>query len=125
MIDVPQIGIPQMIKLLPENYAQLILESGAIRRWRGIKTPEELMLLCLFHLVNGSTLVETSRIAKDAHIAEISDVAFMDRFALCAEWFKSICEELSPSLLANYAKPAYLDKYRVIALDASNVTEKG
>jgi hypothetical protein len=119
------IGVSQVLKLLPDNYAQIMLDLGKIQCWRGLKSPEDLMLLNLFHLLNGSTLVEVSRIAKDAHIAEISDVAFMERFALCGDWFRLICAELSPSLTADYTKPAYLSAYRVIAYDASDVVEKG
>ncbi|GHU71459.1 hypothetical protein FACS1894184_18320 [Clostridia bacterium] len=119
------VGVSQVLKLLPDNYASILLESGVIERWRGIKTPEDLMLLCLFHLLNGSTLLEVSRIAADLHIAQISDVAFMKSFAKCTGWFKSICAELSPGLVAGYKKPDYLSAYRAIAFDASDVVEKG
>jgi len=119
------VSVAQLIPILPEEYANKCRELVNIKRWRGIKTPEDLMQLCLFHLHNGCTLVEISQIAKSAHIAEISDVAFMERFALCGEWFKAICAELTPGLVANYTKPAYLENYRAIAFDASDVKEKG
>lgn len=83
------------------------------------------MLLSLFHLHSGCTLMEISQIAKSAHIADISDVAFMERFALCGEWFGRISAELSPGLIADYNKPAYLQEYRPIGFDASDVREKG
>lgn len=118
-------SIAQLMPLLPSGYADKLRESGVIKRWRGIKTPEDLMLLSLFHLHNGCTLVEVSQIAKSAHIAEISDVAFMDRFALCGDWFNEISAELSPGLVADYEKPTYLQEYRPIGFDASNVVEKG
>jgi hypothetical protein len=118
-------SVAQLIPLLPEGYAEKIKELGVIQRWRGIKTPEDLMQLSLFHLNNGCTLVEISQIAKSARIAEISDVAFMERFAVCADWFSGICAQLSPGLVADYEKPEYLQDYRPIGFDASNVVEKG
>ena len=56
-------SIAQLMPLLPEGYADKIKEMGIIKRWRGIKTPEDLMLLSLFHLHNGCTLVEISQIS--------------------------------------------------------------
>jgi hypothetical protein len=79
------LGAAQILPLLPENYVEIIKNTDAIKRWRGIKTPEDLMQLSLFHLLNGSTLVEISRIAKDTHTANISDVGFMNKFRCCGE----------------------------------------
>ena len=118
-------SIAQLIPLLPKDYANKLIKLGKIKRWRGIKTPEDLMLLCLFHLHNGSTLIEIAEISRMIHIADISDVCFMERFALCGDWFKEICAELSPSLVADYEKPAYLSEYRPIGFDATDVVEKG
>jgi len=119
------VSVAQLIPLLPDGYADKCQGLANIKRWRGIKTPEDLMQLSLFHLLNGCTLIEISQIAKSAHIAEISDVAFMERFAVCGEWFKEICAELTPGLVSDYAKPTYLKEYRAIAFDASDVAEKG
>ena len=88
------LSVAQLIPLLPEKYSAIIGELGVIKRWRGIKTAEDLMLLSLFHLHNGCTLVEISQIAKSSRIANISDVAFMERFALCGEWFSAISAKL-------------------------------
>jgi hypothetical protein len=118
-------SVAQLIPLLPKEYANKMIELGKVKRWRGIKTPEDLMLLSLFHLHNGSSLIEIGEIARITHIAEISDVAFMERFALCGDWFKEICAELSPGLVADYEKPEYLSEYRPIGFDATDVVEKG
>jgi len=119
------VSVAQLIPILPEGYARNRPELGKIKRWRGIKTPEDLMQLNLFHLLNGCSLIEISQVAKSAHIAEISDVAFMERFALCSDWFKAICAELSPGMVVDYERPAYLKDYCPIAYDASDVVEKG
>jgi transposase len=119
------VSVAQLIPILPEGYAERCGELCGIERWRGIKTPEDLMQLSLFHLLNGCSLIEISQIAKLTRIADISDVAFMNRFAACGSWFSAICSEMTPGLVADYEKPAYLKDYRTIAFDASDVSEKG
>jgi hypothetical protein len=49
----------------------------------------------------------------------------MKKFALCGEWFEWITSQLVTKKLAHYAKPAYLSAYRPVAVDASDVVEKG
>ena len=119
------VAVSQLIPLLANGYAEKCKKLGIIQRQREIKTPEDLMLLSLFHLVNGCTLLEISEIGRLAKIGEFSDVAFMNRFAKCAEWFTWISEQLTRGIVANYRKPTFLDQYRAIAFDASDVMEKG
>jgi hypothetical protein len=92
---------------------------------REIKTPADLMMLCLFHLLNGVSLVAVSTVAFALKIGDFSDVAFMKKFAQCGEWFKQISADLLLGGLISYPKPAYLEGRRVLAVDASDVVEKG
>jgi len=115
----------EIVKGLPPAYEVAAYDTGAIKRNRKIHNAGELMLLCLFHLLNGCTLVEISEIARLTHIATLSDVAFMKRFEQCAAWFRWISMELLSKSMANYTKPTWLEKYQVLALDASEVKEKG
>jgi hypothetical protein len=82
-------------------------------------------MLSLFHLLNGCSLAEISTIASLTKLGDISDVAFMKRFENCNKWFKKITSELVTGDCIIYEKPSWLNGYRVIAVDASNVTEKG
>jgi len=117
--------VSQLMSLLTEGYEVKCKELGIIQRSREIKTPADLMLLCLFHLNNGCTLMEISEAARLLRIGEFSDVAFMKKFSKCSEWFKWISESLLSVMLANYQKPVFLEDYRPIAFDASVVSEKG
>ena len=117
--------VSQLIPILTKGYEAKCKELGIIQRSREIKTPADLMLLCLFHLNNGCSLIEVSEAAKLLKIGEFSDVAFMKKFAKCSEWFKWISENLLTVMLANYQKPIFLENYRPIAFDASIVSEKG
>jgi len=111
--------------MLGSEYEAKCLELEIIQRRRKIETPADLMLLCLLHLINGCSLVDISEIARLSNIADISDVAFMKKFALCGEWFEWITSQIATQELASYAKPPYLSAYRPLAVDASDVVEKG
>ena len=118
-------SIARLIKELPENYEEECVNQCAVRRWRGVKSPADLMLLILIHLMNGTSLLETSVIAHMAKLGEISDVAFMNRLAQCKDWFVSICQMLISQVMENYQQPAWLKGKTVVAVDASDVVEKG
>jgi len=118
-------SVARLIKELPESYESECEKQGAVRRWRGVKSPADLMLLVLIHLLNGTSLLETSIIARTAKLGEISDVAFMKRLAGCKEWFVSICQMLIARSMEDYRQPGWLCGRTVVALDASDVVEKG
>jgi hypothetical protein len=114
-------SVARLIKELPDNYE----EKCAVQRWRGVKSPADLMLLILIHLLNGTSLLETSVIAHTAKLGELSDVAFMKRLAQCKEWFISICQMLNSRNMENYQQPDWLDGKTIVAVDASDIVEKG
>lgn len=115
----------QLIPLLVSGYEEKCFELGIIQRQRGIKTPADLMMLNLFHLINGCSLVEISEVGRLLKIGKFSDVAFMKKFAKCTGWFQWISEQLAPCIVADYQKPVYLQDYRTIAFDATDAVEKG
>jgi hypothetical protein len=49
----------------------------------------------------------------------------MKKFNKCSEFFKWICSELSLKGIMNYTPPESVKGYRVLAVDASDVMEKG
>ena len=118
-------AIAQLLPFLADGWEEKCLELGVIQRQRGIKTPQDLMMLNLFHLVNGCSLMEISEAGRLLKIGEFSDVAFMKRFEKCGDWFAWISGQLSRNIVAEYNKPEFLESYRPIAFDASDVVEKG
>jgi len=118
-------SIARLISELPNDYEEECLKRGAITRKRGVTSPADLMMLSMFHLHNGCSLVEISEVARITKLGSMSDVAFMKRFEKCGNWFRAINEKISASCLVDYKKPAWLEKKTVVALDASDVTEKG
>jgi hypothetical protein len=118
-------SVARIMKELPDNYEEECTKQKAVRRWRGVKSPADLMLLIIIHLLNGTSLLETSIIARMAKLGEMSDVAFMNRLAGCTEWFKAICGALLQKGEESYQQPEWLAGRTVAAVDASDVVEKG
>jgi len=113
------------MEFLPEGYEGKCKETKTIQRSREIKNAKDLMKLCLIYLSQNCSLIEISELAKALGIAEISDVAFMKKFAKCGEWFKWILKHLEVEEITSYEKPVTLEEYQVVAVDASSVVEKG
>ena len=110
---------------LPTGYEEDCFEQGAITRMRGVSCPADLMMLSMFHLQNGCTLLEISEVARITRLGEMSDVAFMKRFEKCGNWFRAINNKIATQGLIDYQKPTWLEEKTVVAVDASDVTEKG
>ena len=121
------VGVASLMKMMPQGYEEACYSTKAMRRKRVIRDPNDLMLLSLFHLLTGCSLVEISEISKLTKIGRISDVGFMKRFSCCNDWFKWILTETQKSTegIVQYALPDRLSKYRILAVDASDVSEKG
>ena len=121
------IGVASLLRMMPSGYEDACFSTGAIIRRRDIKDPNDLMMLALFHLLTGCSLIEVSEISKLAKLGDISDVAFMKRFSNCNEWFKWILaaiQNTTPGII-RYSVPERLSGYRILAVDASDVVEKG
>jgi hypothetical protein len=118
-------SVARLIRELPENYETECTKQGAVRRWRGVKSPADLMMLIIIHLLNGTSLLETSIIARTAKLGEMSDVAFMKRLAQCKNWFATICQMLLSREMESYRQPEWLTGKTVVSVDASDVVEKG
>jgi len=118
-------NICKLISMLPKGWEEKCLEQKIIARRREIKTPGDLMLLCLFHLVNGCSLMDTSIAAGYLNIGRLTDVAFMKRFMECGGWFKWISSAIAHNGQAKFAKPEWLKGYTVVAYDASDVKGQG
>ncbi len=109
--------------LLPSGWQDLARTTGAIKRLRGFASMDAVLRTLLMHVGHGWSLRETVVQAKLAGIAEVSDVALMDRLRLAEPWLRSMCEELWK---ANGVRldPALADR-PVRLVDATTVKEPG
>jgi hypothetical protein len=118
-------SIAKLMAELPADYEECCIKAGAIERRRGVANPADLMMLGIFHLHNGCSLLEISEIARISKLGRMSDVAFMNRFEKCGDWFKVINGKLASNGIIDYQKPAWMSEKTVIGVDASDVSEKG
>lgn len=114
-----------LLNLLPEGWETACLETHAMERKRKIKTPHDLMQLCITYLMENCSLMEICEIASILDMADLSDVAFMKRFAHCSSWFEWNIANLLPKPILSYQKPEVFSNYRILAVDGSDIMEKG
>lgn len=114
-----------LVKLLPQGYEQACFDKKAITRKRTIKKPLDLLRLILFYLSGNKSLIDVSQFALMSGIGQISDVGFMKRFVKCKDWLIWLTQHILPNPLIQYKKPQWLEPYQVLAVDASDIVEKG
>lgn len=117
--------IKELIDLLPEDYEKECYEKKAIRRKRTIKNPLDLMVLLLYYLYDNHSLVDVSQFAILKNIGNISDTALIKKFIQCKDWIQWLISKMIPNEIIHYKKPQELEPYKVIAVDASDIIQKG
>ena len=117
--------IKELVDLLPEGYEKECYEKKAIRRKRTIKNPLDLIVLLLYYLYDNHSLVDVSQFAILKNIGKISDTALIKRFVQYKDWIQWLISEMLPNEIIHYKKPKELEPYRVIAVDASDIVQKG
>lgn len=117
--------ITKLIDLLPEGYEKECYEKKAIQRKRVIKTLLDLIVLLLYYLYDNHSLVDVSQFAILKNIGNISDTALIKKFIQCKDWILWLLSKMIPNEIIHYKKPVELEPYKVIAVDASVIVQKG
>jgi transposase len=113
-------------RFLPAGWKEMAHTLGAWRRRpRSIPSTEALLRLLLIHLADGCSLRESVVRAQQGNIADISDVALLKRLRASGEWLRWMASEILRRRMASYPPPAWLEDYRVRAVDASVICEPG
>jgi hypothetical protein len=108
-------------RFLPAKWQEQARISGALRRTRGVKTPEALLRILLIHLSTGCSLAETALRARQAKLGTLSSVAVFKRLQAAEEWLRWLAVEERAML--GKAIPA--TSLRLRAVDATVVSEPG
>jgi hypothetical protein len=114
-----------LLQFLPEGWEQKAKELGAVTRQRKIISAEILLRILLIHLADSCSMRETVVRAKEAKLAEISDVALFKRLKASSEWLRWISVNLAEKVHGIAKKPSWLEKFNVRIVDASVITEPG
>ena len=112
-----------LLSLLPTQWQQQAVLSGACERLRGFSSTSSLLRTLLLHVGKGYSLRETVVRAKAAGIAEVSDVALMKRLRKAEGWLNGLCVSLLEE--SGWEMPAETHGFNVRALDGTLVKEPG
>ena len=112
-----------LVSFLPANWEELARRTGALRKLRKHKSPENLLRTLLLHLGCGHSLRETVVRARRADLGELSDVALLKRLRKSRDWLQALCVELFRE--QGLAAPAMARGREVRACDGTTVSEPG
>jgi hypothetical protein len=107
---------------LPDNWQKLAGDTGALKGLRKDKSAERLLRTLLIHLGCGHSLRETVVRAKQANLADLSDVALLKRLKKSKDWLYAMCVKLFQEHGIAVSSVA---GFQVRAFDATTVKEPG
>ena len=111
-----------LVSFLPDKWAELAGETGALKGLRKDKSVDGLLRTLLMHLACGHSLRETVVRARKANLADLSDVALLKRLRKSKAWLHALCAELFRE--QGFAVSA-AGGFQVRAFDATTVKEPG
>jgi hypothetical protein len=114
-----------LLQFLPQGWEQKAKDLGAVTRQRKIVSAEILLRILLIHLADSCSMRETVVRAKEAKLADISDVALFKRLKASSEWLRWISVTLAEKIHGIVKKPGWLKEFNVRIVDASIITEPG
>ena len=111
-----------LLSFFPDNWEDLAAETGALKGLRKDKSPENLLRTLLIHLGCGHSLRETVLRARQAGLADLSDVALLKRLRKSRDWLYALCGEL---FREHGMAVSSEGGFQVRAFDAATVQEPG
>lgn len=113
-----------LLTLLPEDWREKAKELGALRRCRKVDA-EQLLRVLLIHLAEGCSLRETALRAREGGIADLSDVAIMNRLRGSQSWFSWMNRELMRRWIRRQPESVFPSHWQVRLIDGTRIKEPG
>jgi len=110
-----------LMSFFPANWRDLAVRTGALKGLRKDKSASKLLRILLIHIACGYSLRETVVRARQADLADLSDVALLKRLRKCKDWLHALCV----SLFRERGLSDEKDRRRFRLFDATNVREPG
>jgi hypothetical protein len=110
--------------LLPQDWREQARTTGALRRARGVDSPDCLLQLILMHTATGLSLRQTVVRARQQSIADISDVALLKRLRASEPWLRALTAKMTDLDEAGVVQRLSARR-RIRAVDATTVEEQG
>jgi hypothetical protein len=114
-----------LIRFLPEGWQVKAKELGALRRCRKVPDAETLLRVLLIHLAEGCSLRETAVRAREGRLADLSDVAILDRLKQAGEWFRWMNTEIMTRWVTRLPTAVFGTRWNVRLVDGTRVKEPG
>jgi len=114
-----------LTSFLPPGWTVKAKELEALTRTRNIKSANVLLRLLLIHLADGYSLRETTVIAKQGKLVNISDVALLKKLKNCSGWLNWMSLEFLKVKYPTRLPFGKLCGYKMKSVDASIITEPG
>lgn len=111
-----------LVSFLPARWRELARETGALKGLRQDKDEETCLRVLLMHLACGYSLRETATRAREAQLAELSDVALLKRLRKSKEWLHALCRDLLAEQALTKGLPV---PHSLQLIDATIVQEPG
>src|SRR5438270_2458003 len=83
-----------LLSLFPSGWKHQAVLLGAVERLRGFTSVSQLLRVLLLHVGRGYSLRETAVRAKQAGLAEVSDVTLLNRLRQAERWWHWLCTAL-------------------------------
>ena len=114
-----------LLTFLPPGWQAKAKELGALRRCRKVQDAATLLRVLLIHLADGCSLRTTAALVREGGIADLSDVAIMNRLRCSGEWFRWMSSGLMERWVVRQPGAVFPGRWNVRVIDATRVKEPG
>lgn len=110
---------------LPPDLTQRAKIHQFFQRARGLTDGERWLRLILMHVAGGLSLEQTAVRARELGLAQVSGVAVFKRLRRAEAWLKDLCQYLLAEQQRRLGRGTWPVRYRVRAIDATDIQEPG
>lgn len=111
-----------LTSLFPEGWRERAVETNVLKGLRKDKSEEDLLRTLLIHLAGGYSLRETALRARQAQLADMSDVALLKRLRKSKDWLAAMCVSMFQERGVSLGEPI---DFEVRLFDGTDVKEPG
>jgi hypothetical protein len=111
-----------LVSLLPKDWLEQAAKTNVLKGLRKNKSPKDLLRTLLIHLACGYSLRETALRARQAELADMSDVALLKRLRKSKDWLAALCFSMFRDRGISLEK---IGDFEVRLFDATNIKEPG
>jgi len=111
-----------LTSLLPEDWREQAAQTNVLKGLRKDKSEEDLLRTLLIHLAGGYSLRETALRARQAQLADMSDVALLKRLRKSKDWLAAMCVSMFQDRGVSLGVPR---DFEIRLFDGTDVKEPG